>query len=227
MCTVIALIVNRLPKIVAAIRRNRLRGLLRIISRYAEIVIKQSRGEFISDDRFDGRCPDVNFPPVAARRVDDRVGCDLRLEDWRDGLGFAGEPALYPTELRRVKRRHLHHDHAHLALVVQQFTPQRIAKALDGMLRTAIGRLQWDPAVGECGSHLHDHPAIARQHSFERGERAVNKPEIRDLRDTFEFLRRHFLDRRKDGAHRVVDPDVDRSELRFHRGSRGFDRFSI
>ena len=40
---------------------------------------------------------------------------------------------------------------------------------------------------------MNNDPAISRQHSPQRRERAVNITKIRYLRDSFEFLRRHFF----------------------------------
>jgi hypothetical protein len=44
-------------------------------------------------------------------------------------LRLAWKPAFHPTELGRVQRGQLHHRHAHVALLMQEFAPQRVAKS--------------------------------------------------------------------------------------------------
>jgi len=48
----------------------------------------------------------------------------------------------------------------HVALVVQQFDPQRLVEPLDRVLGTAVGTLQRDAAVGQRRADLHDHAAV-------------------------------------------------------------------
>jgi hypothetical protein len=60
---------------------------------------------------------------------------------------------------------------------------------------------------------LHNHAAIARQHSFERSQRAVYASEVCHFCYPPKFLRRHFSNWRKDRDHRVIDPDVDLAQL--------------
>ena len=83
------------------------------------------------------------------------------------------------------------------------------------MLGCAVGRLQRNTSIGKSRSDLNNDTAIARQHSFERSQCSVNITEIGDLGYPFEFFRRHLFDRRKHRRHRVVDPDVDWTELVF------------
>ena len=68
--------------------------------------------------------------------------------------------------------------------------------------------------MGERGTDLHDRASIARQHSFERLQSA-------------KFYRLHLLHGRKDGGHRVVDPDMDRSQLSFDFLRGGFDLIGL
>ncbi len=95
------------------------------------------------------------------------------------------------------------------------------------MLGAAVSRLQWNSAIRQGGSHLHNHAAIARQHPTQCGEGAVDKTQVGDFRDPSEFLGQHFFDRRKDGNHRVVDPDVNGTEALFNCFSCRFDLLGL
>jgi hypothetical protein len=94
---------------------------------------------------------------------------------------------------------------------------------LDGVFRRAIRALQWNAAIRQRAPDLDNHPAIARQHPFQRGECAVNVTEVGHFSHAAKFLRLHFLDRGKDGRHRVVDPDVDGAQLGFDLGGCCFN----
>ena len=91
------------------------------------------------------------------------------------------------------------------------------------MLRAAVGGLQGDAAVRERGAHLNDRAAVARQHAFECRQRPVDDAEIGHLRHPFDFVRLQLLDRGEDRHHRVVDPDIDRTELTLHPVRRRLD----
>ena len=69
--------------------------------------------------------------------------------------------------------------------------------------------------------------AIARLHSFERGEGAVDVAEIADFGHAFEFVRRGVFDESEDAGHGNVDPNVDRPQLAFDAFGRGFHGFGI
>src|SRR5919204_3384679 len=81
------------------------------------------------------------------------------------------------------------------------------------MLRRAVGGLQRNTAVRECGANLNDDAAVARTHALERGERAMDVPEICHLGDATVLASLHLAHRREDGGHGVVDPHVDRTEF--------------
>jgi hypothetical protein len=70
--------------------------------------------------------------------------------------------------------------------------------------------------VSERGSDLHDGAGIAGDHAPKRRQRTVDGAEVGDLRDAAELSRIDLVDRGEDRRHRVVNPDVDGSELGFH-----------
>src|SRR5205807_10392669 len=72
-------------------------------------------------------------------------------------------------------RSELHHGHTHMTAVMQQLASQGLGESLDRVLRAAVGGLQGDAAVRERGPDLHDRAAIAREHAFERRQRADRK----------------------------------------------------
>ncbi len=110
---------------------------------------------------------------------------------------------------------------------MQELAAERIAKALDGVLRCAIRGLERNPAIRQGGADLNDRAMIARKHALERGECAVNITEVGHFGNALEFLRGHLLDRRKNRSHRHVHPDVDRSESFLHLRGSGFDCIGI
>jgi hypothetical protein len=59
--TVIFVRIDRLPQIVWPVLILHAVMLLRIISSPREVMIEQARSNFVTDDRFDGRHPDINF----------------------------------------------------------------------------------------------------------------------------------------------------------------------
>ena len=107
----------------------------------------------------------------------------------------------------------LHHRHPDAAALVQQLGAQRVGEARDGELGGAVRRLQRDRAVGERRADLHDHPAVARPHAPQGGERPVHAAEVRDLGDAADLGGRSRGRSAKTGGHRAVDPHVDRPEL--------------
>src|SRR5687767_11603815 len=84
------------------------------------------------------------------------------------------------------------------------------------MLGSTVSRLQRDAAVGESRTDLNNDTAVSWEHPLERGECAVNKAEIGDVRDPLIICRRHFLDGRENRNHCVVDPYVDWTKLAFN-----------
>jgi hypothetical protein len=146
---------------------------------------------------------------------DDRVGGDFRLEDRRDGLGMTIEGRLDPMEVRGVDGRKLHHAHTHAASFVSELAAQRFGEPLDRVLRAAVGRLERYGPVRERGPDLHDHPGISGQHPAERGHRAVDVTEVRDLGDPPVVRRGDIREGSEDRNHRIVDPHVDGTEFAF------------
>ncbi len=70
-------------------------------------------------------------------------------------------------------------------------------------------------------------PGIAGQHAAERRHGSVNGAEVRDFRRSFKFFGRHIRHPPENGGHRVVDPDVDRTQLLFDPRRRSFDLVGI
>ncbi len=135
------------PQIVRPVRVFELLRLLTVESSPREIMIEQSGEKFVADDRGDGWQPHIHLAPRMVRCVNDCVGRNFRLIDWRHWLCLAAQSTFHPIKLRRVQCRHLNHAEPDAALVVDQLATQRIAEALDRVLRSAIGRLERNPAV--------------------------------------------------------------------------------
>ena len=95
------------------------------------------------------------------------------------------------------------------------------------MLGRAIGCLQWNSPIRQRAADLHNYPAITRQHPFQGGERPINATQIGHFSHAPKFLGRHFLDRRKDRSHRIVDPNVDLAQIGFDLCGRRFHTISV
>ncbi len=108
-------------------------------------------------------------------------------------------------ELGRVQRGQLDH---------RQLAAQRLVEALNRVLGAAVGALERNAAVGERQAHLDDRAPVARLHPLQRGHRPVDEAEIRHLGDAPELVGLDLVEGREHRDHRVVDPDVDRAELR-------------
>src|SRR5438045_4040677 len=113
---------------------------------------------------------------------------DLRLKDRRHRLRFPWKTTFHPAELRRVERWQLHHRQTHTAIIVEKLAAKRIGEALNCVLCRTIGRLQRNTAIREGAAHLHDDATIARQHSFQRSESAVNVTEVSHFGHAPKFL---------------------------------------
>src|SRR5579871_3397707 len=142
----------------------------------------------------------------------------FRLEDRRHGLSLLLQTTLDPTKLRCIQSGHLNHGYPNIALVVDQFAAQRICESRNGVLSGAVCRLKRNASIYQRGADLDYRSSILRQHAFQSGESPVNNSQVRDLRDPFVFFGLHFLHWRKHGSHRVVYPDIDRSEFFFDGG---------
>ena len=115
--------------------------------------------------------------------IDNRPGGHLGLIDRRNRLGLPWQPGQHPGELRRVHRRHLHHGHVDVALLVEQLTAQRLVEALNGVFGPAVGRLQRDAPISERRTDLHDRPAITGLHVPKGRHGAVDEAQVADLGD--------------------------------------------
>jgi hypothetical protein len=145
--------------------------------------------------------------------MEDCIGCEFGLEDRRHRLYPHPELVARPVELRRVEGAELHHRQPDGGILADKFRAQRIGEAADGSLGAAIRRLQWDRAVGEGGSYLHDRPTVPPAHASQRSQRAVHGAEVGDLRDLAEFIGGRIDHRREHRGGGVVDPDLDRAEF--------------
>src|SRR5688572_6325591 len=99
---------------------------------------------------------------------------------------------------------------------MNQLATQRVMETLDGVLCGTISRLQWDTSISKSGTNLQYHTTISRQHSFQSWQSSMNHTEISHLCDSFVLFRPHFLHRRENRNHRVVDPNIDGTELTFN-----------
>jgi len=57
-----------------------------------------------------------------------------------------------------------------------QLGSDRLGETVDRMLRATIGRLQWDAAVAQRRSDLHDSAMVSWLHSVQRDPGTVDKP---------------------------------------------------
>ena len=91
---------------------------------FGQVMIEQTRHNFVCNDGLYSGHADVNFSPSVRGRVDDGIGRDFRLIDRRNRLRFARQTAARPGELGRIQRGHLYHADADVAPFVEQFTAQ-------------------------------------------------------------------------------------------------------
>ena len=81
--------------------------------------------------------------------------------------------------------------------------------------------------MGERRADLDDDAAVTRPHPPQRGERPVHRAEVGDFGHAPHLVRAQLADGREDGQHRVVDPDVDRAQLRLDGGRGCVDRLRV
>jgi hypothetical protein len=225
MCAVIAR--HRVPQVVAPVRLDRLSSELRAIRRARQVAVEHGRQQPVAPDRRHGAGTDEDLAPPVAGRPDDGARGDLGLEDRGHRLRLVRYPSAAPVELRCVERGHLHHRHPHPAAGMQQLRAQRVGEAADGGFGAAVGRLQRDRAVSEGGADLHDGAAVARGHSTQRRQSTVHGAQVGDFRHPADFLRAQQGNRGEDRHHGVVDPDIDRAELRLYGECRALHRVGI
>ena len=153
----------------------------------------------------------------------DAARSNLRLEDRRNRLWFAGQPALDPIELRCVHRRQLDHAKVNVDLVMDQFRADGIGEAADSVFCAAISGLEGNTPIGESGAHLHDRSAISWNHELQSRHRSINNAEVSYFSYALEFLRIHFVEAGKHRDHGIVDPDVDRPKTGLDGDRRSLD----
>ena len=86
---------------------------------------------------------------AGARRAQDRLCGDLGLIDRSHRLWLMCTMRARPVELRRVHRRQFQDRDRDRGMLMLEFGAQRGGEAPDRMLGAAIGRLQWNAAIGE------------------------------------------------------------------------------
>lgn len=74
--------------------------------------------------------------------------------------------------------------------------------------------MQGDGPVGQGRADLDDHPAIARTHMAQGRAGAMHRAQVGDLGHPAVFLSGHLGDRGQYRDHGIVDPDLDRTQLR-------------
>src|SRR5580765_1060458 len=120
-------------------------------------------------------------------RIVDGTGGNFGLKNRRHRLSLAGQSALYPTELWSIERRHLNHNCLYTAFVVHEFSAQSGKEPQNRVFGSAIGGLQWNAAIREGRTNVHNRPPISRQHALQSRERAMDYAQISDLGDALEF----------------------------------------
>ena len=125
--------------------------------------------------------PDINFSPLVVRCPANSLCRRFRLENGWYRLRSPRHMVLAPIELGCIERGHLHHCHANLATVMQQFAAQCVSESSNRKFCTAIGRLKRNCTISESGPNLDDNAMIMLFHTLEGGHRAVNRPEIGDF----------------------------------------------
>src|ERR1041385_8923011 len=98
------------------------------------------------------------------RCIHDGAGCNLWLINWWNWLGLAREPTFHPAKLRCVEGGHLNHCDTHLATIMDQFAPARIAEPREGMLGREIAPLKRDATIGKGRADLNNQAVITWQH---------------------------------------------------------------
>src|SRR5205823_3248743 len=74
-------------------------------------------------------------------------------------------------------------------------------------------------AIDESRSDLYDRASITRQHPFQCREGAMHDAQVGHIGHSPVFAWLHLFDWRKDGSHRVVNPNIDWAEPALDGGS--------
>ena len=154
-------------------------------------------------------------------------GGNLGLVDRGNGLRLAPHLVHRPVELRGVDGRQIDHGDRDLELVVDHFGAQRIDEATNRRFAATIDRLEWHRAVGQGRTDADDGAAIALPHPFERRHHAMHLTEIGYRGAALDLFSGQLRDRREDGRHRDIDPDLDRPELGLDVARRCLDSLGI
>ncbi len=218
--------VHRLVEIAGA----RSAGLVEHLARDRDLrgaPLRETRHQPARPDRLDGGPADPDLAPRPLGRAHDRVGRHRRVEHRAERLRLAAHERPRPLELRRVERGELDHADRDAAVLCAQLGPHGVREAADRVLRAAVGRLERNRLVGQRRSDLNQHAAVARPHPLQRGVCAVHGAEISVGRDFGEVRGRHLREAAEHGRHRIVDPDVDRSDVALDLVGRGLDRLGV
>ena len=89
---------QRRKQIIRLVWISRFGGLLGFVS--GQVMIQNSRCDFVSDDGLDGRETDVNFPALVRRGKNNGVGRDFRLKNRGHRLGLVRKFIFHPAKLR-------------------------------------------------------------------------------------------------------------------------------
>ena len=111
--------------------------------------------------------------------------------------------------------------------VVADLGEDRLGEALARVFRTAVGRLERDPAESQRRADLDDRAAVALGHAPERRAGPPDHAVVRDVGRAPVLVRLDVEELPVDRRHRVVDPDVDRPELVLRRLRSGLDLVGV
>src|SRR5215472_17028663 len=217
-----------LPSILIGRVWYRVIGQLTAVAGSDQIALEQPRCQLVGEDRYHGRQPDPDLALIGVEcGLDNRARRHLWLEDRRHRLRPLAELVERPVELRRIDRRQMHHDEPDRTAVMDQLGADGIGKAAHRVFRAAIGRLQRDRPVGERRANIDDGAMVTLTHARQCCHRPVDLAEIGDFSGATKLLRSDPIDWRKYRRHRIVDPNIDRSQLGFDAGGGGLERVGI
>src|SRR3954451_19173798 len=146
----------------------------------AEVPVEEPRRDPVADDGLDGRKADPGTAPRMLGDVAHHARGHFRLEYGRDRHRVLVELAVVPIELRGVDPGQIHHADADLAPLMDELGDDRLGETADGVLRTAVCRLQRDAAVAQCRSDLYDDTPVPWPHERQRRAGAVDEAHVSD-----------------------------------------------
>src|ERR1044071_635717 len=118
------LTIERRKKVVGLRRISQFCGLLTGVSGAREVTIEKPGSDLVGLNGLEGRHPDEQLAAPMMGRPVDGFGRNFWLIDWGHRLSLMRQPALDPTELRRIHRGKMHHGHMDVASVMDQFGTQ-------------------------------------------------------------------------------------------------------